>query len=69
MCGVLRWLLALSEVFVVAESTRIAACGAVGALAITVRKTVGSEIGGSIRNALTVVYALDVALVAGYAVC
>ncbi len=62
-------MLALSEVFVVAESPRIAAGGAVGALAITVCKTVSGEIGSSIGNALAVVFALDVALVAGYAVC
>ena len=59
----------MSVVCVVAVSSWIAALGAIGALGITVQYTVSGEICSSIRNALTVVNALDVALIAGYAVC
>ena len=62
--GVLRRLLALSEVGVVAVRPWVAALSAIGALASIVPDTVVSrEIRCGVGDALTVVDALDVALV------
>ena len=58
----------MSELGVVAVGSWVAAQSAVRALASVIRDTVGSEVRVGVGNALAVVGALDVALVAGHTI-